>query len=501
MRKSLLAGIALVTIAFVAVPSIAIASHFRSSHSTVTVNNAGVMSWTIDSAWRKGADDQFGLAQLFTVPNAATAPGGGTLVNGFNLSGTATPDLTNPLYDLNNEVFTADLSSIANGTYDLYSENCCRVSGVQNTNSNNSFSQWIRFTKTGSTYNLPPQANNPSLYLIVDTTNETDADFTATDPEGTAVTYTPIYATGGPSWGGTQLPCSTFVNGLLKLASAYCTGSDVFTAIYLPGTYWTAKVQATDADGNFSVVDTLFRVITTPDPIINSHTVTGNGTSADFTVAALDSIANNFTVTCTSTSSASDIVTGTGTASPISLTGFTPGSSYSCDIDAVNNAGPGTRNQNYAVGPIVISGLELRLTVNTGDTLSGLLAHLFGGNLAPNSAYSLTRYADELVVYQGTTDGSGNFSHDVSLPQGVCTPGVHRLVLAGTSASSQPLTDTAWFELTSSCTVMQFARTEITATPTLASTGIDVVPYLMVGTSTILAGLALLLYRRRMVGD
>jgi len=454
------------------------------------------MTWTIDSAWRKGADDTLTAARLYSVANASAAPGSGTLRGAATW--TTTSDLSNPLFDLSYESNVFDLSSAANGTYDLFATNCCRVGGVMNTNSQSAFSQWVRFTKTGAgTYNLPPVFNRPSLYLIIDPAVTTTADFSAVDPENTAVTYSSITTTSSPYYGGTTLPCSSITSGVLRLSSSLCSGSDVFSNIYQAGTYWTAKVQATDADGNFAVVDTLFRVISTPAPVITGSTAVGNHTTYEFATAAPDTNVDTYTVMCTSTTNAQDVLTGTASSSPVTIPGFTPGSSYRCDVTAVNSAGTGVNHQQYAVGPVVLEGLSLGLDLTAGQSLSGAVAHLFGGNLQPNSAFQLTLEGGGVVLNQGLADSSGNFNVDVTLTQQACPAGVHRLVLSGLSRSATTLTDTVWVELNSSCSVIRSSRTEITEAPQLAMTGFSATPYLALGSGFVFLGLLLILAKRR----
>jgi hypothetical protein len=348
------------------------------------------------------------------------------------------------------------------------------VSGVSNTDGNSSFSQWIRFTKTGTTYNLPPKFNNPSLYLLIEPGETTSADFTAADPEGGAVTYTPITETSSPYLGGQTLKCSTFVNGLLTLDPALCAAGDVFATIYTPGSFWTAKVQASDAQGNTDVVDTLFRVMTAPEPSIASARVIGNGLNYEFTALAPDTTVDSWTITCTNKTDVTDIVTGTSTTATFTMGRFANGSSYWCDVDATNAAGTGTNNQNYSIGPVVLVGVNLELDLEVGANFDGASTVISGGGLKASSSYDLTLHSEPIIIDQGVTDVSGNFSNTVNIPAEACLVGVHELILTGVDRAGNPVSDTQWVELGMNCDVLQISRTEITASvvPALPDTGV-----------------------------
>ena len=492
MHKSVRFAVAgLLATAMAATPAIANASHFRSSYTSYSMTGDS-LAWTIDSAWRVGSDDSLGGATLYTVDSPGAAPGQGTSISGTN-SGEPVLDFSNPLYTHATVIDTIDLATansggpIGDGQYDLYTSGCCRVSDVMNTNEEDSFSQWLRFSKSGSTYNMPPQFNAPVLYLIVQLTGETVVDFTATDPEGSGVTYSEVNQTSSPFYGSTGLACSTLSGGVLTLSAALCSGSDVFTDIYTPGSFWTYKVQAADADGNFTTVDTLFRVITPPEPYIDSDQAVRAGNTIEFTTYADDTIVDSFTVTCTNVDDSTDVREATSATSPVTVYGFKPGASYECDISAVNSAGTGTNDQNYEVGPIAMDGLDLALDLDAGMPLEGARSVLSGGNLLPESAYTLERHStDPVVIYAGTTDSDGNFYQLVTIPSEACAYGIHELILTGVNLAGEPVSDTVWVEMDASCTAVQVSRTEITPSlPSLPNTGLSTLSIVL---GTMMAG-------------
>jgi hypothetical protein len=486
MNKSVrFAVAAILATAMAATPAIAFASHFRSSYTSTVVTGDSV-AWTIETAWRSDDIDEVSSAQYFTVTTPGAAPGQGAYVGDATLS--------EPVYDASNSLFVAttdlatyDFSTEPDGQYDLFFSDCCRVEGVSNTSGNDDFSQWYRFTKTGSTYNLAPDFNAPTLYKIIDASGETTADFSAVDPEGGAVTYTHITDTEGPYYGGADISCSSLSAGQLTISPSLCTGGDVFTDIYTPGSYWTYKVQAADADGNFSVVDTLFRVITPPEPEIVDANPVRAGNSYEFDVVATDTVVNSFTVTCTSVSDPTDIRAATAATSPVTVDGFKPGETYECDVSAVNSAGTGENDQNEEVGPITMDGLDLTLDLAPGMQLSGAQSILSGGNLKPNSEFNLERHStDPVVLYTGTTDGSGNFYDLVDIPAEACSPGIHELILSGINMAGETVSDTVWVEMDISCVAVQVSRQEIfPSLPSLPNTGLTTLSIVL---SAMLAG-------------
>lgn len=459
VKKTRLVIGVLVASAIVTTPAVALASHFRSSYTSTVVTGDSI-AWTLETAWRSDDIDDIGDAQYFSVDTPGAAPGQGTELGEASMSDPVY-DTSDSLFAATTEVATYDFSALADGQYDLYTEDCCRVEDVVNTDGEDDFSQWHRFTKTGSTYNLAPAFNSPTLYKIIEAAGETTADFSATDPEGGAVTYTHITDISGPFYGGADIACSSLSGGLLTISPALCTGSDVFSEIYTPGSYWTYKVQAADAEGNFATVDTLFRVITPPEPEIDDANPVRSGNAYEFVVYAPDTAVTSFTVTCTNVDDVTEVRSATAGASPVTVEGLRPGASYECDVAAVNSAGTGENDQNYSIGPVALDGLDLTLDLAPGMEISGAQTVLSGGNLQPNSEFTLERRSTPIVVYTGTTDPQGNFYELVNLPAEACAYGIHELVLTGINTQGQTVSDTVWLEMDSSCVAVQISRQEI----------------------------------------
>jgi hypothetical protein len=118
--------------------------------------------------------------------------------------------------------------------------------------------------------------------------------------------------------------------------------------------------------------------------------------------------------------------------------------------------------------------LDLALELEVGAKFEGATSVISGGNLQPSSAFDLTMYSDPIVIYQGTTDSSGNFTQTVSIPTEACIQGVHELVLSGIDVDGNPVSDTKYVELGYSCEIVQLSDTAIVATAAMPDTGASV---------------------------
>jgi CshA-type fibril repeat protein len=338
---------------FVSAAAPAYASHFRASTSAVTYS-AGVITWKIDDAWAHGRDDKFlrnSASVHITDANGGAVPGAvvGTPSN--------SPDVTNPLFDLSRESVTIDISALLStpGRYTAYASSCCRISGVQNTSGNNSFSQSMSFTVTANgTVDLPPDFKQQNLYTLIPVGSNAGLrlDYTTNDPEQEVVSYALMNTPTGPDYGAAALPCSDFTSGVLRLDASLCAAGTTFTDVYKPGYFFAVKVKATDSVGNIAETDTLLRVPTAPLPYIG--TLSNDHGTATVTVKLrdADTYVDHYDVTCTNTGDPSDVKTATSPASPVLVTGLTSGATYTCSVSATNGLGTNTdaTTQNVSVG-------------------------------------------------------------------------------------------------------------------------------------------------------
>jgi hypothetical protein len=87
------------------------------------------------------------------------------------------------------------------------------------------------------------------------------------------------------------------------------------------------------------------------------------------------------------------------------------------------------------------------------------------------------------VIYQGTTDSSGNFTQTVTIPTEACIQGVHELVLSGIDVDGNPVSDSKYVEIGYSCEIIQISDTAIVATAGMPDTGASVRTIVIVSVS------------------
>lgn len=160
--------------------------------------------------------------------------------------------------------------------------------------------------------------------------------FTPGSTEGQTVTYTAsCTATSGTTGAGTGTASPVSVTGLTNGLTYSCTVTP------------SSSVGTGTASSAVSVVP----VIAVPSaPTIGAATVGSTTASISFTAASTGSTVTSLIATCTPTNGSS--VTGTGSASPISMTGLTNGTSYSCAVKAVNAGGLSAASLAVTVTPV-----------------------------------------------------------------------------------------------------------------------------------------------------
>ncbi len=178
-------------------------------------------------------------------------------------------------------------------------------------------------------------------------------------------------------------------------------------------------------------------------------------------------------------------------------TSYTPTSTYN---DCVDHPDYGwvAMGKNSAIDPINYGGggggggdgggeptpaLDLALDLQVGAKFVGASSVISGSNLQPSSAYDLTMYSDPIVIYQGTTDSSGNFTETITIPSEVCVQGVHELILTGIDVNGGPVSDSKFVELGYNCEILQLSDTAIVATASMPDTGATVRTSIIVSTS------------------
>lgn len=500
LRKTLAVATAL---AVSAAPAAAFASHYRSVFSSVGASGS-IVEWDLINATEASGsadvfDDEIDI-DLLTSSSDAVGSGTATGLQFLYDTPGELEDLSNPLWAQMTESFVADVSTLANGVYEAFTESGDRLEGVQNTNGEDQVSAWIRFSVSGGVPNLPPVFNSPSLYELIAPNGTVTADFRATDPEGGAVTYTLLTNTSDPVYAGTAIPCSSFVAGVLTIGPAHCTGGAVFANIFTTVGYgvdgddqpivpsWTAKVEAKDASGNVATSDVLFRMLSKPVPYIDSDQLV-SGTDYELYIYTPDTIASFYSVECVNDADPTDIVTAEGTSSPLTVQNLTFAAEYTCTPYASNAAGGSENEETYGIGPV--DGLMLQLDLQVGAEFSGASSNIVGGGLDPFSDYTLTMYSDPILIYAGTTDADGNFDEDIIIPAEACIPGIHQLILLGVNVDGDPIQDEQWVEIGEGCEVLRFSDAQ------LAETGFDAMTGIAAGAGLALVGAMLVALRRR----
>ncbi|WP_170305589.1 YHYH protein [Pseudoduganella ginsengisoli] len=182
---------------------------------------------------------------------------------------------------------------------------------------------------------------------------------------GTAsIAFTAPASNGGSTITAYTATCSA--SGVSKTGSGL--SSPLQVAGLTNGVAYTCSVKAANAQGNSAASGTVTVTpvgTTTPSdpnnpntptvtapgaPTIGTATAGNTSASIAFTAPASNGGAaiTGYTASCTGGGATK---TGTGTASPIAVTGLTNGTAYSCSVKATNSAGSGTASSSVSVTP------------------------------------------------------------------------------------------------------------------------------------------------------
>jgi hypothetical protein len=235
-----------------------------------------------------------------------------------------------------------------------------------------------------------------SVIATVSSTTAVSVSFTAPTGTGTITSYTITSSPGGFTGTGSSSPIT--VTGLT------------------PNTPYTFTVTATNSGGTSSASSASTAVTTKPDaPTSIIATVTGSTTvSVSFTAPTGTGTITGYTVT-----SSPGGLTGTGSSSPITVSGLTTNTTYTFTVTATNSGGTSVAssasNSVFTNIPPVVTFNGALKTTNTYNGGSNYTAYIFttSGSLSI-SGLSSSLLINVIAVGGGGSGGFNNLgTHDI----------------------------------------------------------------------------------------
>lgn len=128
--------------------------------------------------------------------------------------------------------------------------------------------------------------------------------------------------------------------------------------------------------------------------------------------------------------------------------------------------------------------LTLTSTLAVGDLVPSAPVTLSGSDLQPNSAWRAEMHSTPVTFASGTTDGSGNFTNNATLPASL-TPGKHVVTLYGTASNGSTWTRVMYITVGAD---MRATYVSSSQEETLSNTGQDQAGLLRGASALILLG-------------
>lgn len=269
------------------------ASHYRASSAFYTVDDAGLLTVEVTSAWR-AAFVEAPVYEVWTGPGStATFIGTMTLQSTVNplFSGT---EFGGAQFIVRKDIFTLDLSGQPTGTYYARWTRGNRVAGINNAPE----AQWsseltVIFNGVGAGLGNGGPVLPPATIDIVGRTFPYRQNLNSSDPDGSPVFHEFI---GGTNGGGDAAPDYGPTTDIPGLALDPSTGIIAISAIdttTLTLGRWVYKIRVTDGSGATAERDVM---IIAQDPLGNNPPVLGPigpqsipvNTALDFTVFGTD---------------------------------------------------------------------------------------------------------------------------------------------------------------------------------------------------------------------
>jgi hypothetical protein len=246
-----------------------------------------------------------------------------------------------------------------------------------------------------------------------------------------------------------------------------------------PATSYTFAVRATNSAGTGPAATTA--PATTSAPGLPGAPVNPSATTGDTTAIVSwsppvdDGGAAISGYTVTSEPGGQTCITSGATSCTVS--GLTPGTSYTFAVRATNSVGTGPA-ASTAVATSITPGIasDRPVTEVNGQVL------VTGENFAPNTAVELWLHSDPVLLTTVTTDANGAFSQLVTMPAGAT--GQHEIHAVGTNRSGQPATQVVGITITA---------------PQLAITGSQPAVLAALASMMVLAGMLLVRRSERLV--
>ena len=251
-------------------PEPASASHFRGSLVTVEYHapsgaHASEVHINSTTLTRLNSMDGMYYVNVYLVS-------GGVPTQLNNCTGNSSPvtttDTSNPLFGIQNDQFTISGCFGTPGVYIFEAQNCCRISGIENTpNSDIQFAASVYID--GVNDSEAPTYSSGYMYNIAYEANlNYSTNLGGLGQGNTPVTYELITDTTSSltGYGATRVPCSdlNLSTGAYRINSSLCTGAETIASAFGGGArYYALKVRATDANGQYSTRDVLLYFNTT----------------------------------------------------------------------------------------------------------------------------------------------------------------------------------------------------------------------------------------------
>jgi len=411
-----------------------------SSPITVTgLTNGSSYTFTVTATNAVGTSSASGASNSVT-PNIV--PGAPTGVSAVGGNTQATVSFSAPASNGGTAVISYTVTSSPGGITATGTSSPITVTGLTN---GTSYTFTVTATNAGGTGAASSPSNSvtpagsptaPSTVTAVAGNTQATVTFSGATANGSAITgYTVTSSPGGITATGTSSPIT--VTGLTN------------------GTAYTFTVTATNAQGTSSASGAS-NSVTPAGPPTAPTSVSATAGNTQATVTFSGATANGSAITTYTVTSSPGGFTGTGTSSPITVTGLTNGSSYTFTVTSTNAVGTSSASTaSNSVTPNIVPGAPTGVTAVRGDTqatvtfttpapnggtaiISYTVTSSPGGITATGTASPITvtgltngtAYTFTVVAYNATGPGATSSASNSVTPAG--------LPVAPTSVSATP---------------------------------------------------------------